>query len=364
MPQRGAVSISVQWMVWTAMLAAVLAAAIFTLAQTATERERDNQADLATIVANTRAQLENYLDERRKDARVLAGRAEVVDFLTTHPGGASPQLHASQIALFQMQQTYGYHAIRLVDTQLRSLVSDHDRVLQELENTAIQLAISTGQAQLVDLHVRADCQPCLGFVQPVWSTNDHAQPAVGAVYLELSAHRDLYRLLPVWSQDPDSPEAMLVRNDAGELTYLTPLQHLPTAPPLGVHQPLQRQNFVDAMALQAHEVETLEGENYMGTAVLGAAAHIRGTPWYLVVQKNKAAIQAPLRALQWRILGGSVLFLFLLAWAARLAGRARRAEEHERTWPAKRPLPPPRTSVPTATCCSTRAATFWKPTRH
>ncbi|TXH87946.1 MAG: PAS domain S-box protein [Rhodoferax sp.] len=327
---RGALSITSLWLVWTAGLAALLVAAAITLTQTASELERRNKADLTQIASNTRTQIESYLDERRKDARVLASRSEIVDLLASPAAArAGAPLRAVQTALFQTQQTYGYHAIRLIDDKLRAVAGEQARVLQELENTAIQLGISTGQAQLVDLHVRADCQPCMGFVQPVWAGNDRTRPVVGALYLELSAQRDLYRLLPVWPQEAVSPEAMLVRNDAGELTYLTPLQHLPKAPPLGVHQPVPGLSFVDASALQTQDVQTMEGEDYVGTAVIGAVTRIRGTPWYLVVQKDKAVIQEPLYALQWRLAFGSVLFLFLLAWATWLANRTRRAEEHE-----------------------------------
>jgi PAS domain S-box-containing protein len=318
------------WLLWAALVLGLGITAIGTLARASAEIEQRSRSDLADVAARTRAQIEAYLTERHNDARLLAGRDEVWRLLATPPSTGAPQHHALEAALLQTRQIYGYHAIQVIDTALRVRNSVPVRGLEELENNALQTALQTRQGQLVDMHVRADCQPCLGFVQPVFRNNDRGAEVLGAVYLEISAQRDLYRFLPTWPQQGPADEALLLRRESDTLVYLSALRQQPDAAVLALRRSAYAPDLLEALATNATAPRSLEGKDYMGVAVVGAATPIAGTPWHLVVKTSKASLQAPMQTLHWRFLGGAGAFVVLLGFAAALLWRVRHAEARSR----------------------------------
>lgn len=312
------------WITWALLLGTLVIAAYVSLTQAASELERRNRTDLTAVTDSIRSLIETYLDERRNDARLLAGRPEVSALLAQSQStkASEANAHAAQVAMFQSQQIFGYHEVKLIDREQRVVGQGVDASLTPDQLLATKLAIESGKAHFVDMHETGDCAPCVGFVQPVFLGNDRTLPPIGATLLLMSASRDLYRFL----RSSDSVEALLLKADGNEVVYLSPLKKLPSAPALSVRRSLQTPHLLAAKATAAKKVEAFDGVDYTGTAVAGAVSLIRGTPWALVVKSDLSTVHTPLRDLQWKIMLGAALFALLLIMAARLILRIKAAE--------------------------------------
>ncbi len=149
-------------------------------------------------------------------------------------------------------------------------------------------AAQSGLAQ-VDFHVREDGSPMLAVAVPVLV---QGRP-IGTVLLPIDPGRWLYPLLHSEPIPSSSAESLLARQVGDQIEYLSPLRHRPGRP-LSFRLRANGAPLAAVAAIRGEE-GFKEYQDYRGAAVLGAARHIPGTGWGLVVKVDRDEALADFR---------------------------------------------------------------------
>ncbi|MFZ1375296.1 MAG: PAS domain S-box protein [Geothrix sp.] len=174
----------------------------------------------------------------------------------------------------------------------------------------------------------------LDLVAPLIAVDQAGSRPVALMLLRVDPNAFLFPLLKAWPIPTLSAETLLVERQGGEVVFLSELRNRPNTA-LNLRLPLTQSEALAVQAVQGRE--TLEGRDYRGQAILGAARAIPGTPWFLVARQDKAELYG---ALWGRTLLMSLVVLLLLGGAF-LALRAWRNPE--------------RAEAPTASAAAARA---------
>jgi len=286
------------------------------------------EADLQTIALSGKLQIQSYVQERFRDAQLLALRAPVWQALDRADGPVVPAELDQRLeqALAQTREAYGYYDIALFDRNLQRMDSHPAAVLQATEEAAFRSVLVSGHSALVDMHVSSDCQPCFGVAQPVFARGDTARAVVGVVYLEMDATVGLYPRILKWPQASQTSESLLLRLDGDDIVYLSLLRFLPATPVLGVRRVLKDSDYVGAAEIRSETLSTVRGKDYRGREVVGASAGIEGTDWFMVVKVDHAEVSEAVDQLRSSILWGAAFLTVLLTLGGRLLWRAKQAE--------------------------------------
>jgi PAS domain S-box-containing protein len=243
-------------------------------------------ADLQSIADLKVAQIENWLDERRGDARVLSLNAG----LASAPGHVSGGEKASLIET--IRTAYHYKYILLYSRDCRLLGGYEPAAESPPESVRDELCASTrrsGEVRFSDIYAgtQAGGAPRLEFFVPVVSDGGAAAPEI--LVLGVDLERFLYPLLQSWPGDSGSAESFLVRREGDQVRYLSELRHRPGAT-LSLTLPLSSDDLPSALALKEAKRPVVDGVDYRGKAVFAAARPVAGTPWVLVakIDKNEA----------------------------------------------------------------------------
>jgi len=297
-----------------------------------------------------------WLDERRGDAGVQAGRLTMARALVPRAGHpAADSLEDVQGQLEVIRKAYQYKAVTLIDLggAIRHGAGPLSEFGRRATIAAAQAAMAAKQFQVVRTyhaeeggrhHIDID------IAAPVADSRQPGAPIVGALAFHLDSRLHLDPLLRRWPAPGGSGESFLFERDGEELVYLTSLRHGDAE---ALRKRTDESSLPAAMAAKgSHGV--VEGFDYRGTPVLAAVGQVPDMPWYVVAKLDRDEILAPVRrealwsgmltaalvlalglaAFAWRRRGEAAVALAreVAEKAALAAGEARFRKLHEHGW--------------------------------
>lgn len=201
---------------------------------------------------------------------------------------------------------------------------------------------TTGEEQFMDIApVQSGAAMHMGFLVPVFAAKDFEAPEqqVGWVFGVREANRDFFALLQHPGTIESSLENLLVREENGGITYLTPLMDGTDALRKHLGQP---DSVQDESALAAAYAQQEAGSfalrtDYRMQDVLVTGRNVPGTQWTLVTKVDKSEAMATATnernsmVLQLLLAVAVVVAVILAAWrhgSSRNAARASSQLEH------------------------------------
>jgi PAS domain S-box-containing protein len=270
----------------------------------AAEMERTEYAGLTSHVRLQAELLSNHMEERRRDARLLAVHHSIISSVA---GEVARDLIEAGSDIQNMRVSYGYAAIHVLGTDGMAILRTGPQPLAAAEDEAVRVALQSGAATLVDLH-HHDGLIAYGVVEPIRAEGRHDQPVIGAVHLRRFAADDLYKALTFESAMHPNYDVFLVRQEGAAIRFLSPRAARPDLRPLDSSMNL---NVVARQAvLDPGQVK--EGVNAFEVPSIAVAALVGGTPWIVVVRMSAEPLRGPIRDLGLAA-GSGTLGLLVLA---------------------------------------------------
>ncbi len=260
--------------------------------------EREAYANLEAIAKLKAEQIENWLDERQGDGKVLTVSEGFVRQLDqfVQQGTGSPSA-AIQKRLNALRTIYGYDSIVLLDTKGRRLfaLGDHADMQIDLQQMLHQ-ALTDKQVQQGGFYQDEQGNIHLDWVAPIFIADDQGEHAAAVVLLRITAQRFLFPLIQAWPTSSPSAETLLIRQDGESVLYLNTLRHRSNTA-LSLRLPLTKPAFPAALAIRSAQPGITKGFDYRNIEVLAAYRPIKGTDWRLVAKIDRHEVLAPLREL-------------------------------------------------------------------
>lgn len=304
----------------------VLAVAIAAVGVAGFEQYRHNmrqavQKDLFGITEAKAKQFADWREERLRDARALVNdrsfRAEFEHWVKAGKPNDGQRKHFLQ-RLEAVRDAYGYEDILLYDGTPSLTLSTNPDALPPTSMGMNQVAqvLRNGKMAYSDLHyLREDGREHvrLSILAPIISSDAEPgsagsqEPTIGVVLQRIDPTVGLFPSLQAWPRPTQSGETFLAKHEGGSIVYLTELRH-PKTQGVATRFPVTQEKLLAAQTARGQE-GFLDGEDYRGVAVIGAARAIPGTSWLIVSKIDKEEIYAPIRRTGWII--GIVTLLFV-----------------------------------------------------
>ena len=297
------------------VVALAYGSAVFTL------RERNTQEfrRLEAIADLKSGQLSQWLDERRADARAVAGNSGLSALHEKWRREHDEEARAGVLAaLDSVRSAYHYGRVALVDGEGQQLLTTGESFVPgPILMDAVRRALREGQAVETgfyrDVAGRLNDPVHLDFVVPMAT-----RPGVPPLALVLQANPALFLFdyLNTWPVPSRTAETLLFRRDGGDLLFISPLRHRP-GPPLSERIPFSRRDAFSVMLAENPERagRAFEALDYRGMPIVGVGRQIPGTDWLMVVKIDQDEIREASRGLIWWIIlaSGFALFAFCVA---------------------------------------------------
>lgn len=256
-----------------------------------------------------------WLDERRGDAAVQAGRLMMANTLAPRAGSYRPEEVKGQLEA--VRRAYNYKAVTLLDRagSVRLGAGPLSDFGRGATAAAARAAMAGGQVHVARAYPPDDAgRRHIDIAAPVADSRQPGAPIVGALSFHLDSRMHLDPLLRGWPAPSGSGESFLSERAGEDLIYLTSLRH---ADAELLRKRTDESSLPAAMAAKGgHGV--VEGLDYRGTPVLAAVGQVPGMPWFVVAKLDRAEVLAPVR----REMLWSGTLSSLLALALGLAMRA------------------------------------------
>jgi len=288
--------------------------------------QQNTEENLLAIAKLKSQQIEQWLNERKADAKIFAGRPTVG--ITIEANVNPIQDEASRVfaanlqpAIMSTKTAYGYQKIILLDRQGRTVwKAESDENLPEtVANTFAQKIKSVPdfiEPELIDVNTIETSKGkkvVYGILTPVY---DQKKALIGAVYFESDPNNYLIPLLDSWPTSSRTAETILVRQENNLVRYLTSLRNSKKQV-LEFTVSLDRS---DIFAVQAIKSQTspfiLKSLDYRNEPVLAAALRVNGTPWLMISKIDVSEADAPLQRLAITISSLTILLMGLLLYVA------------------------------------------------
>lgn len=281
------------------------------------------QKDLFSITDAKVKQFLAWRDERRGDASALINddsfRAEFEHWVKEGMANDARRKRLLQ-RLVALRDAYGYEDILLYDKTMALALRTNPDALPATSFGMILVGqvLRDGGVEHSDLHyLRQDGREHvrLGTLAPLRPAGADAGPPSGVALLRSDPTKDLFPLIQTWPMPTQSGETFLAKREADSIIYLTELRHF-KASGMAARFAVSDEKLLAAQTARGKE-GLLEGVDYRGVAVIGAARLIPGTSWLVVSKIDKEEIYAPIRRTGW--IGGIVTLLFVLGAGVAMA---------------------------------------------
>ncbi|MGZ5051791.1 MAG: ATP-binding protein [Methylobacter sp.] len=289
---------------------------------------------LSSLADKKADQINTYLDERLKDAQLLAKSFAAQDILQAHtPYGKETMNGGSVERIYRdyfrtMFESVGYYDMLLTDINGNVVFSiQHESDYGSNLNTGPYRDSALADAHreaiaLLDMQITqakpygpSAGKPAIFVVAPVFQ----AGKIVGTVALQM----DLDKLMAVTSDITGlghSGETVLAQIDGDEALYVGPLRQIPNAA-FQHRVPLSKIAKPMAMALSGSHDKGLS-RDYVGVEIIGAWRYLPALRWGMVVKMDVAEAFAPLHRLQQFSAIALGLLLLTASIVALLLGRS------------------------------------------
>ncbi|MBI5922897.1 MAG: PAS domain-containing sensor histidine kinase, partial [Betaproteobacteria bacterium] len=214
--------------------------------------------------------------------------------------------------LVAIQDAHGFEDILLFDKTSTLVLSTSPDALSpsSFGMNQISQVLHGGSIEYSDLHyLREDGHEHvrLGILAPIRPPGATSAPPSGVILLRADPTKDLFPSIQAWPMPTQSGETFLAHHEADSIIYLTELRHLKTSG-MAARFSVTEEKLLAAQAARGKE-GILDGEDYRGAAVIGAARLIPGTSWLIVSKIDKEEIYAPIRRTGWVV--GIITLLFV-----------------------------------------------------
>jgi PAS domain S-box-containing protein len=281
-------------------------------------RQGVQEAVQKELFSITDAKVKEFLawrEERRGDASALINdasfRAEFARWLKEGKTDDSRKKRLLQ-RLVAVRDAYGYEDILLYDETSALALSTHPDATPptSLGMELVEQVLRGGHIAYSDLHyLRLDGREHVRMVilAPLRPPGADAAPPSGVVLLRTNPTKTLFPSIQAWSLPTQSGETFLAKREGDSIIYLSELRHR-KAQGVATRFSVAEEKLLAAQAARGQE-GFLDGEDYRGVAVIGAARLIPGTSWLIVSKIDKEEIYAPIRRTGWVV--GIVALLFV-----------------------------------------------------
>lgn len=281
------------------------------------ERSRELQA-IAELKIDHIAE---WLEERRRDARIVALSPEIAEAIGNGAPGVQMPLAAK---LEEIRQAYDCEAVVLLDAQARPRLHAGTLHSATAAGNIAREAMRRGEVVLGDQYFDAPGAEHMDvdIAAPVAASGRNGTAMPGALVLHINADRHVFSELRRWPSPSQTAEALLVGRSGGELIFLTPLRHQAN---FRFRRPISEADLPAAMAARGHR-GLAEGVDYRGVSVLAAMGQVPGTSWVLVAKVDRDEVLAAVR--RQTLLSGALAMglVAVMGLAARLRWRRQQAE--------------------------------------
>ena len=309
------------------LLLSVLIGAVgsFVYRSLADEIRRETHRTLTVIAEQKTLQIEDLLDEIRTDARVnFAARSRVTALFTQwlDSGRHDSRLLADmQVAARAGMRVKGWQGMVVLDLNGQP-VFRHGTADLGPHAALIADLLKRPRIELVDLHQTAHGQVQFGVLAPI---GPDPQAPLGWAYLSWNAAQTLYPLVSTWPVPTRTAETYLVRRDAAQVRFVTPLRHRPHAE-LSLTEPLNTPTLPAGRAAQGERGILLGGRDYRDVPVLAYASAVQGTPWLMLAEIDEREAYAGIRSMAWAtaiVMGLGLLLVYSAVFHAWRRARQR-----------------------------------------
>lgn len=303
------------WVAAAILALSVLAVGVSVYVLQARQAERETLSNLRVIAEFKVRQIENWLDERRGDARTLAGSAAFVEQAAAVLDGSADETQRGGVRerLATLRDALGYEAIALVDSRGEILAAAGE---PEPGRHRAPSTEATVEVQMTDLHAAPSGRTLLHFTARIPGT-------AGVVSLDVDPDRFLLPLVRSWPTASTSGEAFLVRRDGDHVLFLSTVRR-PADDASTLRQPLASETLTAAIGLRAAGAGTTPGEDYRGIPVFAAWQAVGATPWVLLAKMDREEALAGARGTALWIAGIGAMALSLVAYTLMLLLRQQR----------------------------------------
>ncbi|MGE5525854.1 MAG: EAL domain-containing protein [Rhodospirillaceae bacterium] len=267
--------------------------------------------ELSTIADLKARQLDDWLKERKGDARTLGSDRHLGQDVALYSALRDPRGRAAgESAIKKLQivrDAYDYHDVMVTDRNGAVALSASGRGAVNLQaRSAVRCALKTGDACISSYRVTArsgDTHVEIVLAAPVKMERDDAS---GAVLLVIDAERQLYPLVQDWPVPSATGEVLLAAVDEEAVTYFNRTRHGDA--PVMLARPLVQEDLL-ALLLARGLAGATEGTDYRGVAAVGAGRRLKQAPWVLVAKQDSEEIYGRLRDSQRIVLAMTTLFI-------------------------------------------------------
>ena len=294
--------------------------------------EREAFAHLNAIARLNGEQIENWLNERDADLKIIAGNTLFSKQLSKFARNDDPALRQTiSDELEAIRNTYGYYSIVLLDPNGQTImesnepghkISNSNAVLEHLPAARESTEVQHSKLLLCDKG-----HSVMGFIAPVYLEVDQELIISGFIVGYAGLRQNTFPRIEQWPTPSQSGESLLVQRDGDDVLYLSTPRHQ-EVPPLSLRIPLTRTEVPAVRAiLDKNAGETL-GPDYRKEAVLAVYRPVAGTPWRLLAKIDRAEVLKPL----WNTLGWltPTTLIAVLALMAALIALWRQRERAQR----------------------------------
>ncbi len=199
-----------------------------------------------------------------------------------------------------VQQSHDFQAAFLLDewgTVRNMPITPHAKPPTPHGVKVVMEAMRSRQAILTDLHEGAEApRTRMDLAVPLLADHEGHIRAIAAIYFRIDPQQYLFPLLRSWPSSSSSAETMLLRREGDEAVALNSLRHRGNAAPQ-LRFPVAGKMLAALMA--RGEGGMVEGLDYRGIPVIGAARKIPDSPWFLVAKMDEEELYAPIRKTAW-----------------------------------------------------------------
>jgi len=239
-------------------------------------------------------ELQNWRQERLADASIFYQNDNFSEQVKTYLKNPQDTEARNNLLTWmkKLQAVPEYDRIFLLDPQGRERISIPAEPKAVPPNLVTQSAASLAANKIIflDFHRHSDKDGVyLSILIPIF---DGSQP-LGVLVLRINPKIYLYPFIQRWPVPSQSAETLLVRQDGGDIVYLSELKFKLGAV-LSLRTSLENKNIPAVKAALGFEGLT-EGVDYRGVEVVGDVRAVPDSPWFLVSKIDKDEVYAPLR---------------------------------------------------------------------
>lgn len=253
----------------------------------AVQEEQGATQELSVIAQSKAREIENWLAERRGDARTLGrstGFVERVDEFRR--GGRAVQRPKIIDRLAALQSSFAYDGITLLDPNGTMLLTVGKPVDPPMAPARVAAAtLDSDDVRMWDLYRDGAGHPRIGFSVALRAAPDGAPVGVAVLYVDPT--RFLYPLVQAWPTNSESGETLLVRKDGDAVLYLNELRRRKGSS-LQMRVPLSAPRLPATMAVRSGTTGSAAGVDYRNVSVLAAWRPLAGSDWLLIAKQDRA----------------------------------------------------------------------------